>query len=56
MLRLWRFLVKCNELILLVLKVLFAEADWLAILLLLVSSTVPSITKLELFSRNNAIE
>jgi hypothetical protein len=56
MFRLWRFLVKCNELVLLILKVLFAETDWLTILLLFVSSTVPNITKLELFSRNDAIE
>jgi len=52
MFRLWRFLFKRTELVLLILKVLFAEADRLAILLLFMSPTVPDIAKLELVSRN----
>jgi len=55
MFRLWRFLFKRTELVLLILKVLFAEADRLAILLLFMSPTVPDIAKLELVSRNQNV-
>jgi len=46
MLRLGRFLLERNKLVFLVLKVLFAEADRLAILLLFMSPTVPDTVKL----------
>jgi hypothetical protein len=56
MLRLWRFLLECNELILFVLEVLLTEANWFTILLLLMSPTVPDVVKLEFVSRNNVVD
>lgn len=56
MLRLRRFLLECNKLVLIVLKVFFAEADRLTILLLLMSSTMPNTTKLDLFLTKKSTE